>query len=305
MKKNYKCRVTIIMAILSLLFGCSGNKKYNAGDIIGASTSYYGTECDPVYAFSLQKQDENWLFSASCYVQSKEGYTSFDSFPIPAEDAEGFLEIIREEDEISRLSKYRPLSILHAADAPTNSSVMTFSDGNSIEKGTAFCDKALRYLYSLAEKHYETAENVEITSVFVSCSSMDHSSSYSYTLEKDENTWYFSFDAVIDGSGAHTQVERQKINENDAEEILRIIKNQQLVTMVRQYEEPDDDGLIALDETTYRLSFDFTDGTSKSAPIEARTHQRFPCTCSRKDTLTLIEPNYAEKPMEFSESSTT
>ena len=39
--------------------------------------------------------------------------------------------------------------------------------------------------------------------------------------------------------------------------------------MVRQYEEPDDDGLIALDETTYRLSFDFTDGTSKSAPIEA------------------------------------
>ena len=52
-------------------------------------------------------------------------------------------------------------------------------------------------------------------------------------------------------------------------EILRIIKNQQIVTMVRQYEEPDDDGLIALDETTYRLSFDFTDGTSKSAPIEA------------------------------------
>ena len=39
--------------------------------------------------------------------------------------------------------------------------------------------------------------------------------------------------------------------------------------MVRQYEEQDDDGLIALDETTYRLSFDFTDGTSKSAPIEA------------------------------------
>ena len=89
------------------------------------------------------------------------------------------------------------------------------------------------------------------------------------TLENDENTWYFSFDAVIDSSGAHTQVERQKINENDAEEILRIIKNQQLVTIVRQYEEPDDDGLIALDETTYRLSFDFTDGTSKSAPIEA------------------------------------
>ena len=269
MKKNYKCRVTIIMTILSLLFGCSGNKKYDTDDIVGTSTSYYGTERDPVYAFSLQKQDENWLFSASCYVQSKEGNTSFDSFPIPTEDAEGFLDIIREEDELSRLSKYRSLNILHAADAPTYSTVLTFSDGNSIEKETAFCDKALRYLYSLAEKHYDTAENVEITSVFVSCSSMDHSSSYSYTLEKNDNTWYLSFDAVVDGSGTHTEVERQKINENDAEGILRIIKNRQLVTMVRQYEEPDDDGLIALDETTYRLSFDFSDGTSESAPIEA------------------------------------
>lgn len=269
MKKNYKCRVTIIMTILSLLFGCSGNKKYDTDDIVGTSTSYYGTERDPVYAFSLQKQDENWLLSASCYAQSKEGYTSFDSFPIPAEDAEGFLDIIREEDELSRLSKYRPLNILHAADAPTYSTVLTFSDGNSIEREKAFCDKALRYLYSLAEKHYDTAENVEIISVFVSCSSMDHSSSYSYTLEKNDNTWYLSFDAVVDGSGTHTEVERQKINENDAEGILRIIKNRQLVTMVRQYEEPDDDGLIALDETTYRLSFDFSDGTSESAPIEA------------------------------------
>ena len=62
---------------------------------------------------------------------------------------------------------------------------------------------------------------------------------------------------------------KRRDNENDAEEILRIIKNRQLVTMVRQYEKPDDDGLIAMDETTYRLSFDFTDGTSKSAPIKA------------------------------------
>lgn len=73
MKKNYKCRVTIIMAILSLLFGCSGNKKYNAGDIIGASTSYYGTECDPVYAFSLQKQDENWLFPRAAMCRVRKG----------------------------------------------------------------------------------------------------------------------------------------------------------------------------------------------------------------------------------------
>ena len=44
MKKNYKCRVTIIMAILSLLFGCSGNKKYNADDIVGAVIRGTGTD---------------------------------------------------------------------------------------------------------------------------------------------------------------------------------------------------------------------------------------------------------------------
>ena len=47
-------------------------------------TSYYGMASNPVYAFVLRKQDENWLFSASCWVKSREDYyTSFSSFPIP------------------------------------------------------------------------------------------------------------------------------------------------------------------------------------------------------------------------------
>lgn len=125
---------------VSALFGCGGSRKYTVDDIISFHTSYYGMASNPVYAFVLRKQDENWLFSASCWVKSREDYyTSFSSFPIPTEEAEEFLEILREEDELGRLRKYRnPIRIFNAADAPMRSSGMTFTDGNSIEKRPSF-----------------------------------------------------------------------------------------------------------------------------------------------------------------------
>ena len=112
------------MAILSFLFGFVGNTKYIADDITLINTSYYGMERNPMYSFALQKQDENWLFSASCYVQGQDNhYASFDSFPIPTEDAEEFLKIIDEENEINHLYKYRNRPrILSASDAPMRSS---------------------------------------------------------------------------------------------------------------------------------------------------------------------------------------
>ena len=260
-----------VFLVVSGLFGCESSKKHTVDDIISLHTSYYGMESNPVYSFALRKQDENWLFSASCNLKSREDYyTSFSSFPIPTEEAEEILEIIREEGEIERLRKYRnPIRIFHIADAPTRSSGMTFTDGSSLEKETSFSDKLQKYLYTLADMHYEAAESVEFESVCIYRHCMDYSSSYSYTLEKNENDWYFSFDAVIDSSGVHTEVEKQRIDEHNAEEILKIIKEQQLVAKVRQYEPPPDDGISVLDETTYGISFDFPDGSSIHAPINA------------------------------------
>lgn len=257
----------IIVSALSMfsgLFGCSGSKNYTADEVVSFYTSYSGMERYPVYSFALRKEDENWLFSASCYVGSrKEHYTSFSSVQIPPEDAEGFLEIIREEGEIKRLRKYRePIRFFHISDAPMRISGMTFTDGSSIDKETAFGDKTLDYLYALADRHYEAAEKIEIRAVSVHSSCMDHSSSYSFTIEKEGDDWFFSFDAALNLDGAHMEVENQRIGESDAEEILRIIKEKQLVTRVKEYEEPPDNDIFALDETTYRTSFEFTDGSS-------------------------------------------
>ncbi len=262
------------MSILSLLlglFGCGGNKKYTIDDIVLVHTGYYGMESNPVYSFAMRKEEDNWVFSASCRVGSnKDHYTSFSSFPITDEDAQGFLQIIREDGEIERLFKYRnPIRIFHISDAPARSFGMTFSDGNSVEKETRLGDRALGYLYALADRHYKSAESVEVTAVSIHRNCMDYSSSCSFCLEKNEGVWLFSFDAEIDRSGGHTEAENQRIEEDVAEEILRIVKERQLVTRVKQYEVPPDDDIFALDETTYWTSFEFADGSSIDAPIDA------------------------------------
>lgn len=166
--KHIVYKVVAIVSILSLLlglFGCGGNKKYTIDDIVLVHTGYYGMESNPVYSFAMRKEEDNWVFSASCRVGSnKDHYTSFSSFPITDEDAQGFLQIIREDGEIERLFKYRnPIRIFHISDAPVRSFGMTFSDGNSIEKKTKPGDRALDYLYALADRYYEEAESSEDT----------------------------------------------------------------------------------------------------------------------------------------------
>lgn len=272
--KHIVYKVVAIVSILSLLlglFGCGGNKKYTIDDIVLVHTGYYGMESNPVYSFAMRKEEDNWVFSASCRVGSnKDHYTSFSSFPITDEDAQGFLQIIREDGEIERLFKYRnPIRIFHISDAPARSFGMTFSDGNSIEKKTKPGDRALDYLYALADRHYKSAESVEVTAVSIHRNCMDYSSSCSFCLEKNEGVWLFSFDAEIDRSGGHTEAENQRIEEDAAEEILRIVKERQLVTRVKQYEVPPDNDIFALDETTYWTSFEFADGSSIDAPIDA------------------------------------
>ena len=167
--KNTVCKVvTVVLALLPVLglFGCGGGKKYTSDDIVLINTAYYGTEMNPVYSFALKKEKDGWLFSADCLVGSqKDHYTSFGSFPITAEEAEDFLRILREDGETERLCRYRnPIRIFSSSDAPARSSGMTFSDGNTIEKETMLGDRALNYLYALADRYYEAAESSADTS---------------------------------------------------------------------------------------------------------------------------------------------
>ena len=162
--KHTICKVvTVVFALLPVfgLFGCGGNKKYTADDIVLINTVYYGSERNPVYSFALKKDEDCWLFSADCLVgEQKEHYTSFSAFPITAEDAKDFFRIICEDREIEKLYKYRnPIRFFHISDTPSRSSAMTFSDGYTIEKETAIGNRALNYLYALADRCYKVAES--------------------------------------------------------------------------------------------------------------------------------------------------
>ena len=167
--KHTICKVmTVVLALLQVfgLFGCGGSKKYTSDDVVLINTAYYGTERNPVYSFALKKEKDGWLFSADCLVGSlKDHYTSFGSFPITAEDAEAFLHVICEDGEIEKLfCGYAANYKKYRSDAPARSSGMTFSDGNTIEKETMLGDRALNYLYALADRYYEAAESSAATS---------------------------------------------------------------------------------------------------------------------------------------------
>ncbi len=279
MKKLIERKVVILVCLLSLISGfpgCGGGKNYTAEDIASVSTAYYGTEKNPVYSFALQKKynarqrKDIWFFSASCRVgEKKDHYTSFSLFPTPTDEAEEFLALIREEGEIARLRKHcNPLRIFHIPDAPSRSCVISFADGGTIEKNTALGEKALDYLFSLADRHFEAAENGIIKSVCITSSAMEYSGCYMFSIDNKEGIWFFSCDAVVDDDCICVGEETLQIAESDAEEILAVVNEQQLLGRVIQYEEPEDDGTFWLDETTYGTSFGLADGSRVHAPID-------------------------------------
>ena len=167
MKRKARIAAAVVLAFLPIfgLLGCGESEKFTADDLVLIHTVYYGTERNPVYCFALKKEENGWLFSADCLVgEQKERYTSFESFPIPAEDAAELLQIVSEEGEIERLYKHRnPIRFFHISDAPTRSLGMTFSDGSAMEKDAELGDRALAYLYVLADRYYKEAESAAET----------------------------------------------------------------------------------------------------------------------------------------------
>lgn len=263
---------------VSALFGCGGSGKYTVDDIISFHTSYYGMASNPVYAFVLRKQDENWLFSASCRVKSREDYyTSFSSFPIPTEEAEKFLEIIREEDEIRRLRKYRnPIRFFHIADEPMRSSGMTFTDGNSIEKETKLCDRAIDCLRDLADRYYEAAEKAEsesikneLTSVSVRLKDTEQWRSHSFTLKKDGDHWYFSFECSFGEDSLPVKVENVRLSDEETDDVIRIIAKYDLISKASGYAEPPEDIDSITDRNVYITEFSLADGSGINSSLPA------------------------------------
>ena len=283
-EKKRLCNVVMIVSIFSLLaglLGCGGSGQGTSSEVQQivsfSATSQSSMSITPTYAFALRKKDGEWFFSADCYVDSPQShYTSFNSFPIPAEDAEGLLKIIDEEQELKRLRKYREplLTRLFGSsllDGGWDYTRVAFTDLEPLERETLPCDKVRDYLRDLAEKHCQAAESVEIVAVSVSRESPDPSIACSFTLKKELYRYgdSLSFSAVLDPADGLEEEEELVIGTKDTEAVIHIIKEQQLIEKVKQYEPPaEGDGTADPDETVCQLSFQFADGSQISAPID-------------------------------------
>ena len=283
-KKKLLYKVVMIVSIFSLLaglLGCGGSGQGTSSEVQQivsfSATSQSSMSITPTYAFALRKKDGEWFFSADCYVDSPQShYTSFNSFPIPAEDAEGLLKIIDEEQELKRLRKYREplLTRLFGSsllDGGWDYTRVAFTDLEPLERETLPCDKVRDYLRDLAEKHCQAAESVEIVAVSVSRESPDPSIACSFTLKKELYRYgdSLSFSAVLDPADGLEEEEELVIGTKDTEAVIHIIKEQQLIEKVKQYEPPaEGDGTADPDETVCQLSFQFADGSQISAPID-------------------------------------
>ncbi len=137
-----------------------------------------------------------------------------------------------------------------------------------IEKNTTTGDEAHDYLSSLAGRHLQTAERKTIKSVCITSNSMDYSGTYMFSIDKVEGKWFFSCDAVVDDDRICVGEKVLQIDESDAEEVLAVVREQQFVSRVIQYEEPEDDGTFALDETTRGMSFVLADDSRIYAPVD-------------------------------------
>lgn len=299
-----------VFLVVSGLFGCESSKKHTVDDIISLHTSYYGMESNPVYSFALRKQDENWLFSASCNLKSREDYyTSFSSFPIPTEEAEKFLEIIREEDEIRRLRKYRnPIRFFHIADEPMRSSRMTFTDGNSIEKETKLCDRAIDCLRDLADRYYEAAERAEsesikneLTSVSVRLKDTEPWRSHSFTLKKDGDHWYFSFECSFGEDSLPVKAENVRLSDEETDDVIRIIAKSDLISKASGYAEPPEDIDSITDRNVYITEFSLADGSGINSSLPA-PDELTGCLYGLAGAKLLTEVNISRSCMDHSSS---
>ena len=181
-----------------------------------------------------------------------------------------------EEQELKRLRKYREPLLTRLfgsliSDGGWDYTRVAFTDLEPLERETLPCDKVRDYLRDLAEKHCQAAESVEIVAVSVSRESPDPSIACSFTLKKELYRYgdSLSFSAVLDPADGLEEEEELVIGTKDTEAVIHIIKEQQLIEKVKQYEPPaDGDGTADPDETVCQLSFQFADGSQISAPID-------------------------------------
>ena len=168
MKSDNRLRKTAaIFAILSVVLGgCVGEKKHTAEELKIISTCCGHMSWTMSYSFTFAKVDDEWQFSAGCFVDMEdEERLELENQPITEEEAQELLRIIREQDLIKSIRKYRKpywRNFIQVLDETTYSTMLRFADGTEYDAEKSVGPELQAFCYRLADKYKEAGSTEAI-----------------------------------------------------------------------------------------------------------------------------------------------
>lgn len=154
MKKIKK--VVIVMALLSFLFGCNKTTEYSIDDIRSVSISCGHMDNSFSYSFYLREKDDKWLLDAQFCIDSQSPQIEYENHHIEKEDVDELLNIIKEQEIIEKVQKYKEKkSNIIISDETIYCTSIQFKDGEMIMAKKQISQDLTNYFYSLAEKYAE------------------------------------------------------------------------------------------------------------------------------------------------------
>lgn len=104
-----KASLFLLMLLLPIgLFGCGAKKKYTVADVSVISFSCSSMSYTDSYAYSLKKENEEWLFDANYSYDYENPRVEFENKKVSAQDAAAILDVVKEQGLILQAQKYKP-----------------------------------------------------------------------------------------------------------------------------------------------------------------------------------------------------
>ena len=148
-----KAGLFLLMLLLHIgLFGCAAKKKYTVADVGVISFSCSSMSYTDSYAYSLNKEKEEWFFDASYSYDFESPRVEFEDRKVSTQDVAAILGVVKEQDLILQAQKYKPPRIkAFVLDGGGYYLYFKMNDGTEI-KAEIYNGDLAKALRTLAEK---------------------------------------------------------------------------------------------------------------------------------------------------------
>lgn len=151
-----------LLSALGSLFGCSKAPEYTIEDIRSVSVTCGHMDYSHSYSFYLRRSDVGWLLDAEYSVDTEQPRTAFEACSVAEEDAKSLLTVVREQDVIGKLRRYKKPKIkVQVADETAYYTSVLFTDGEQLGAAAHISDGLVNGFFRLAEKYAGTVPGTD------------------------------------------------------------------------------------------------------------------------------------------------